>query len=104
MIYTCGHRESYERYFLEQGTPQKLGRTADYRGGSVWQTREEAEQYCSEDYAIYGVIADWERDTAPTMADEGTWHDLLVTSPLVRLSPDSSISDLGYESTDLSKA
>lgn len=82
MIYTIGHTENYERYFEEQGTPQKLGRTADYAGGSVWKTQEEAQRGCPDGYSVYGVLADWEKDTAPTVND---WNDLLVTSDLCKV-------------------
>lgn len=84
MIFTVGHEESYERYFEEQeNLPRKLGRTEDYVGGSVWKTVQEAQKYCPKDYKVYGVLADWENDTVPSK--EGPWHDLLVTSPLVRV-------------------
>jgi hypothetical protein len=85
MIYTIGHAESYERYFREQGNPSKLGREKDYDGGSVWKTFEDAKPYATEGYSVYGVLANWDTDTVPTEAD-GDWHDLLVTSPLVRLT------------------
>lgn len=83
MIYTIGHTSSYEIYFKEQGVPKKLGRTEDYQGGSVWKTRKEAEDYCPENYSVYGVDADWEKDTAPS--ENGNWHDLLKTSRLIML-------------------
>jgi hypothetical protein len=63
MIYTIGKTELYEQYFKERRTVKKQGRTKDYPGGSVWQTREEAEKCCSKGYSVYGVEADWERDT-----------------------------------------
>lgn len=81
MIFTIGHKESYDQYFQEQSNPQKLGRTEDYTGGSVWLTIEEALRHCSEEHAVYGVLADWAIDTAPSK--DGDWHDLLVTSTLV---------------------
>ena len=84
MIYTIGHQKSYELYFEEQGTPRKLGRTKDYGGGSCWQTKDEAQKHCPEGYSVYGVMADWDRDTEPNR-EGGSWHDLLVTSDLVKL-------------------
>lgn len=88
MIYTLGHKKNYELYFAEQGTPQKLGRTEDYQGGSVWQHRHEAETECLRHpgYAVYGVLADWEKDTAKSWSEGATWRDLLTTSNLVKLS------------------
>lgn len=83
MIFTIGHKSSYEQYFREQGTPQKMGRNDEYPGGSVWKTFGEAKQYCPEGYEVYGVQADWERSTVKS--EDGDWHDLLVTSDLVML-------------------
>jgi len=83
MIYTVGHTASYEQYFQEQTTPKKLGRTDDYPGGSVWMTKEAAQKHCNKEYSVYGVIADWHTDTAPS--HDGDWHDLLVTSVLVKV-------------------
>ena len=46
MIYTIGHRDSYEQYFDERKktgrSPKKVGKTKNYPGGSVWKTFEEA--------------------------------------------------------------
>jgi len=83
MIFTIGKTEYYERYFREQDCPRKLGKTNDYEGGSVWKTREEAQKFCPEGYSVYGVEADWGKDTEPN--ENGDYHNLLVTSPLVRL-------------------
>lgn len=89
MIYTIGKTSLYEKYFEEQDSPQKLGRGIDpynnsyYCGGSVWKTREEAQANCPEDYSVYGVIADWEIDTAES--EGNSWRDLLKTSLLVKL-------------------
>lgn len=83
MIFTIGYTENYERYFIEQPKPRKLGRTADYPGGSVWRTFEEAKLNCPDGYSVYGVLANWETDTEPS--NEGEWHDLLITSDLIKL-------------------
>jgi hypothetical protein len=79
MIFTLGNFQSYEKYFQEQGTPQKG------IGGSVWLTYDEAHaaRQGNFKYQIYGVLADWEKDTEPSK--EGDWHDLLVNADLVRL-------------------
>lgn len=84
MIYTIGHKESYERYFEEQGTPRKLGRTNNHSGGSVWKTKEEAQKACDINigFAVYGVIADWDKDTVPTL---DPWNELLITSELCKI-------------------
>lgn len=85
MIYTIGHTISYEQYFLEQHPegPHKKGRDATYPGGSMWSTFEEAQTNCPADYSVYGVEADWEIDTVPSLA--GSWHDLLKDSKLIKI-------------------
>jgi len=76
MIYTIGHTESYERGFRE--TPElmiKVGRTQDYQGGIVFQTKEEVTEFLkrenveiegrqipSTEFSVYGVLADWDKD------------------------------------------
>ena len=89
MIFTIGRTINYERFFIEQEQPQKLGRCdGNGPGGSVWETFDEVQAYLdssgSDGYSIYGVIASWEEDTEQ---HEGrSWHDLLKTSDLVKLS------------------
>jgi hypothetical protein len=86
MLYTIGKTESYEQYFREQRTPRKLGRIVGYEGGSIWLTREDAENYLKEtgqtDYSVYGVRARIE-DTEEVKGRP--WRSLLVTSDLVKL-------------------
>jgi hypothetical protein len=85
MIFTLGHTESYERYFVEQGTPQKMGSEDPTRvPGSVWRTREEAEEVRPQGYSVYGVLADWETGTVPVPIS--THRNLLVSSDLVKLA------------------
>jgi len=87
MLYTLGHKESYERYFKEQGCPQKRGcgsleDGSFCEGGTVWRTKEDAAKHLADDFALYGVIADWEKDTYD--APSG-FRALLVSSLLVKL-------------------
>lgn len=87
MIYTLGHTENYGQYFREQDCPMKKGRSESegYSGGSVWKTRKEVEDYIREHnlpYSVYGVLADWEKDTVPT---ENLWNELLIDAPLVQI-------------------
>lgn len=83
MIYTIGHKESYEQYFKEYGTPKKKGRTSDYAGGSVFKNMLDAVLYAGDESTVYGVLADWEKDTVKN--PECPWHDLLIDAPLVNL-------------------
>lgn len=96
MIYTIGHRESYEQGFREQPTGKfaKLGAGTladgeDYAGGIVFKTREEAQEYIDSrkslcyTYDVYGVEADWDEDTDNVIGEYG--RRLLKTSRLVWL-------------------
>lgn len=83
MIYTVGHKISYDCYLASNDFCKKKGRTVDYPGGSVWKTFEEANKHAKDGYAVYGVLADWEKDTE--QSQDGEWHDLLVSSIIVRL-------------------
>ena len=83
MIYTVGNTKDYTRYFLEQGTPKKKGKTPSFVGGSVWPTKEEAQKFCPIDFSVYGVNADWEKDTEPDIT--GLWNNLLIDAELVQL-------------------
>ena len=64
MIYTVGLIDKYEAALAK-------GDAVKDAGGWVWQTPEEARDYLVARNSIdvrrvYGVLADWERDTAPT--------------------------------------
>ena len=74
----------------------KIGKTADYKGGAEWRTREEAQafvdslptEHCpawdAKDFSVYGVLADWVPGTY--VADDGEpWYSLKEDSPLVKL-------------------
>lgn len=88
MLYTVGHAESYERYFREQDQPMKLGRCPhpdrpyeEYPGGSAYETREEAQAWCPDGYAVYGLAT----DLSNTHVIKG--HRFLIDhAPLVQLS------------------
>ncbi len=86
MIFTIGHTESYKQYLSKQEKCMKLGRTENYRGGSVWQTKEEAEKFCPVDYSVYGLKADWNKDTEPN--PNNCWSDLLYDREIVDLNTD----------------
>ncbi len=85
MIYTCGNTKSYEQYFKEEKYPKKKGKDLDggYVGGSVWKTRQEAQQHCPINYSVYGVDADWNNDTE-TIPNQ-TWNNLLIDALLIKL-------------------
>lgn len=90
MIYTIGRKSVYDLHIEHNPQAMKIGRSDDYPGGSVWRTPEEARQYLADenlddldDFDVYGVEADWEKDTEPS--NGGPWHDLLRDARLVRL-------------------
>lgn len=90
MIYCQGRKSTYDDYIATDPNPGKLGRLGpedpddpNYPGGSVWKSEAEARACCPEGYDVYGVIADW--DTQTVKSADGDYHDLLVTSKLVKL-------------------
>ncbi len=94
MIYTIGVTKGYlqlQQHCLEAGEPfAKGGRDERGPGGSVWRTRAEAQRRInmtgSTTHSVFGVDADWERDTEPV---EGrAWRELLVDSDLILLAGD----------------
>ena len=97
MTFTIGYSYSYEKGFEraeKNGIPlMKVGTREDYDGGCVWKTEEEARKYLKENwprldgYNVYGVLADWERDTAKLEGEP--FSRLLVDSELVKLEDES---------------
>lgn len=82
MLYTLGIKSIYERYLDESPDPIKGA------GGFVWLMREDVEHIISHstdstDWGVYGVEADWDRDTAPVV--DGINRELVRSVKLVRL-------------------
>ena len=54
---------------------------------SVWNSFDEVQAYINScdchEYNIYGVIADWKKDTI--QGEDSGWHDLLRNADLVKL-------------------
>ena len=86
IIYSIGHRKTYLRG-LEEGNLLKRGRYDDYPGGYAFRTKENAQRRIDEayddTYAVFGLDADWERDTVPSQ--NGWWHALIVDRPIIAL-------------------
>jgi hypothetical protein len=94
MIYTIGKKENYLKSIANSptGKIQKVGKTDDlngrpYEGGYAFQSREDAqrridEAYSDQGYAVFGLDADWERDTEPHQGD-GWWHSLLINVDII---------------------
>lgn len=91
MIFTVGHRDSYERYLREQSQHcYKRGPRGDQPGGSVWQTFEDASRYAKDGFAVYQVDADWEADTVPSVSG-GDWRDLVRDARILRIPPPNAV-------------
>ena len=89
MIFTIGRKLAYD-VALDDPTeehPMKLGRSENYVGGSVWKTVLQAQRYAAhkklKGFAVYGVLADWDKDTEKSK--DGPYHDLLTDSEFVRV-------------------
>lgn len=99
MIYTMGYALSYRKGLLDLGNNfRKLGRTDTYSGGCAWKTAAEAWAYILsqgkrlKNYSVWEIDADWLTDTAENR--EGyPWHDLLITSRIVREIPIENVQD-----------
>lgn len=78
MIYTVGYAPTYDPYMAADPIASKRA------GGSVWETRKQAERYLGPGFKVYGVEADWLLHTG---ADESSheWHQLLIDGVLVSL-------------------
>lgn len=95
MIYTLGYAPIYIERCHEgsrKNIPMiKLGRYEGYEGGSVWKTQEEVQAWINKHqprlsgYAVFGVIADWNLETAPPKRIQMPWRDLLADSEIVLL-------------------
>jgi hypothetical protein len=81
MLYTLGRKIVYEPYLDSDPNASKGV------GGSVWKTREQARK-CrdgfSPDFEVYGVEADWDKDTKLSEEDV-EWRDLTRSAKLIRL-------------------
>lgn len=89
MIYTLGHKESYEQYFKLYGKPGKKGRCPGYAGGSVWKNPLDIIVHKVDnkldDYDIFGVDADWDKHTTANLFGN-SYNDLLRDSNLIRIN------------------
>ncbi len=92
MIYTLGHRPSYIKALRSAAAInkplKKVGRSEGYPGGYAFKTvndaeRRIAEKYVEKDYAVFVLLADWDKDTVPS--EEGWWHALVNSAPIVLL-------------------
>jgi hypothetical protein len=91
MIYTIGHRESYEKGFEEFKYNledfKKMGKCLGYVGGSVFRTHDDAKAFLKnsniDDFEVYGVEADWLLDSEEN--EHGEFNNLLVDAQLIKL-------------------
>lgn len=83
MIYTIGNKTSYDAALADESqTPVlKVGVRDDYPGGIVFRTEKEARENCLEGYDVYGLEADWDRDTYWSTCDGG-YRALRIDRPV----------------------
>ena len=89
MIFTLGRKLVYETALADKNNPNpmKAGKSEDYEGGEVWKTVVQAQRYAAHKklngFAVYGVLADWDKDTVPSK--EGSYHCLIKDAEFVRV-------------------
>lgn len=95
MIDTVGSKKAYFRSLLKNGKVIKSGRKRRYGGGCVFRSRENAQRHIDElelqgykNYMVFGLLADWERDTQPNFLH--WWHHLLADAEVIVLEKPSS--------------
>jgi len=81
MIYTIGKKDLYLECYHEHVKRGAVLLKAS--GGSVWKTAREARSHAREGYAVFGVDADWDKETLSNPS--GDWHDLTVNAPIIIL-------------------
>lgn len=93
MIFTIGHQENYLKAIARHGAIYKVGRREPcdefpngYAGGYAFASIEDAQKRIGEAYegrgmAVFGLLADWERDTVPS--PDGWWHNLVIDALIV---------------------
>jgi hypothetical protein len=84
MIFTLGKRSIYEPLF---GGPEP---PCMARHSSVWETAEAAAAHIAgfdyePEFAVYGVLADWDDDTYEGDYPDCEWRCLGQSMPLVKL-------------------
>lgn len=89
MIYCIGLTVRYEAALAGAATPVKRGGDAGYAGGWVWETAADAWRFIAANgltftHSVYGLGADWERDTATV--DGHSYRRLLRDAPILRLT------------------
>lgn len=93
MIYCQGRTKSYleSKIFCDKNNIpfKKKGRdlteNPPYEGGSVWKTKEECFKECPKAYSVFGVLADWEKDTVKNIDENVKYRDLLIDANIVIL-------------------
>ena len=93
MIFTVGHAISYLKGLATYAEFFKLGKYErdddSYEGGYAFQTFESAAdfidaEYPHNGYSVFGLLADWEKDTEPSR--DGNYHVLLKDAQIVAVN------------------
>jgi hypothetical protein len=84
VIFTIGRKLAYEAALNDPtAKPMKAGKSEDYEGGWVWKTPEGARKHCPPGFIVYGVKADWKKDTE--LGPDGKHQVLKRDAEFVRL-------------------
>ena len=86
MLYTIGDKQYYDKY-IDEDEEAQVG-----LGQSVWLTYDEAKNYRdvhNPEYEIYGVLADWMKDTRHL--GEQTYRLILLPVKVIRLDHEQEI-------------
>lgn len=90
-VFTVGNEKMYDRGLKKYGKlMEKKGRTRNYAGGFALRSPEDASRLIEEmgkanEWAVYMLDADWEKDTAPS--NDGWWHALLRNATILQKIP-----------------
>lgn len=88
MIYCIGLTARYEAALAGPSAPVKRGGGADYAGGWVWETVAAAERFIAMNgltatHSVYGLAADWNRDTAAVAGE--SYRRLVSDAEVLRI-------------------
>jgi len=85
MLYTLGNKKVYDKYIEMDSEAAKAV------GGSVWKTKKDIEKYLEKfpnpGFDVYGVKANWERDTKfdSIHGTSVNWNELTKKAKLIKL-------------------
>lgn len=115
IAYTVGLASSYDRDLTSGENNIKLGRSADYPGGWVWKTPEEAQEFLStaafakafplrrpSEFAVYQLelAGTYASDVSALPHHVDGVHRLLVTARIVARHSPEALEEHGIEAAE----